>query len=829
MALYDGVPSIRLEGDEQRALALVPEAKALLHRAQKFAKTAGVGTFSMHRVVEDGYIHVLCANGQNIISISVAAEVVDAVVEPSEPPEPTVRPDFYSGTISSQTMGYVDRPTPDGGSVKVPVCRSFAPTPDCIASHPKDGLVPGEQSVSRLGVFPHDSMKELDGPEGGYHQYGLLRSSMYSGMMAKVVQIVMGFGRLGKRKLMYGAPPEAATTPFVADAVASGVQIRFDYKFHRTHGITVAEDGRLWLVEISMVRGVLATPLRMYPKTHTKGFAEAAEKAGDDAMAFAVRELGALPTGESFPATSRGIEEGVAAGNILQLMPPSELREFYEFLGYSSAQGWAFSPDGREAHNTGWNYVGDDLIQTGVWYQINLKIGKSSPPRFPGDPIATGSASLRLVKKGWLYCSPRGFAWSKSRYLPFKSYEPLVDGLVSHQATPADDTGDNIPVSDTPVYVCFVNGSVRVVYYYHDPEYLTRDYERLDTGSCPYDGYWEVKQGERMLLPRMMYTNDLDPRREIQIGYRYETFESIDAGFTRPHGVLDGQISYHWIFGVRERRYYQTHTLATNLSSTVMGEVLVPRFSRSAFYYATADWDGPLTTDQEGAPATSLDEVVVTRHEEWTDTIRDPWVYALFQCLGRFDNETPQSGLPEPFRTAYPLRYSCRGGAGCGNTVDAQARVVYEMYMPNGSPGSVIPPAGGCYLYADDGPFMSRCETLPPYTPDGGVPIKPYRVWTESELARQDSGAYLFTDGHNGPISLPTTSKHVSEWWGAVSPDRYGDYQHISVSSSSIGEDAVVYDTAPNIDPTHMQKVYGYVPSPVRSAVYPTFVGVNIA
>ena len=75
--MYDGVPSIRLEGDQQRALALIPEAKALLYQCQELIKNAGVNTFSMSQSVEDGYIYVLCANGQNIISISVGVEAVD--------------------------------------------------------------------------------------------------------------------------------------------------------------------------------------------------------------------------------------------------------------------------------------------------------------------------------------------------------------------------------------------------------------------------------------------------------------------------------------------------------------------------------------------------------------------------------------------------------------------------------------------------------------------------------------------------------------------------------------------------------------------------------
>ena len=76
MAVYDGTPSIRLEGDQERALVLVPEAKALLYRVQAFKQSSGVNTFSMtRRVDDDSVIYVLSAHGQHIIHISVAPDV----------------------------------------------------------------------------------------------------------------------------------------------------------------------------------------------------------------------------------------------------------------------------------------------------------------------------------------------------------------------------------------------------------------------------------------------------------------------------------------------------------------------------------------------------------------------------------------------------------------------------------------------------------------------------------------------------------------------------------------------------------------------------------
>ena len=61
-----------------------------------------------------------------------------------------------------------------------------------------------------------------------------------------------------------------------------------------------------------------------------------------------------------------------------------------------------------------------------------------------------------------------------------------------------------------------------------------------------------------------------------------------------------------------------------------------------------------------------------------------------------------------------------------------------------------------------------------------------------------------------------------------MSPDNNDIYQQISATHSAIGDECVVYDTAPHDDPTRIQKITGYVPDAVPPLIYPTFVGVNI-
>lgn len=820
--MYDGVPSIRLEGDQQRALALIPEAKALLYQCQELIKLAGVSTFSMSKSVEDGYIYVLCAGAQNIVSISVGVETVDESYEEPEYPL-SIMPDFYSGIVNSLRLFYEPVTTRSGQVVQVPLCPAFSPTPDCIASHPDDGLVTGRNSVSRLGVEPHTILSELkneSGPDPSikFHQYGKLRSSMYSGTMRKVVQIVMGLGKMPAAKFRDPMEPNKPDSTYIKSVVGPGVQVRFDYKFNRTHGIHIADDGEPWLVEISSFRGVLAMRLPVFPRSTTEGFKTRAEAREDDAMLYVLEELGYLPTGECFPFGQDEVDQQIENGNILQLLTAADLAEFYDYSGYSSACGWAFSPDGREAHNTG-RRIDDDHIQTGAWFQINIQIGALRENRLPGEPIAFGSAGLVKVKEGRLFCNPSGPPGMRSQYLPFKVYEPLLEGLVSIEGVPTEPV-ENPPISDTPVHVCFVGNSLKVVNYYHNPEYLTREYKTLESeyGRCLLAGEWELVQGEKTQLPQMMYTNDYDYRREYQVNYTRETLESIDKGY-KPGSAFPEIDTDHWAFGVRFKGFANSYKITSGITTNITGVVIVPRYSREAFYFATADWESKYIGDDPNLEPSP--DPVETNNRDWYQTLRDPNVYAMFRC-GTY-GETSYFTMGPLIAAAVPNRLNCRSGESCPfvSIADPGGSPLYSNIMHFNVPDSIC-----AAQYADEGSWLESCEQLssvvynhPSYD----------KRWLTTYPYRQSSALFLVTQGHNGPIQIDTSVEKVQSWWDSVSPDQFGNYQQITATHSAIGEECVIYDTAPHDDPSRTQIVTGYVPDAVPPVTYPTFVGVNIA
>ncbi len=792
MAVYDGVPSIRLEGDEGRALALIPEAKALLYKVQNILSKTGTSTYSMsRRVDEDSYIFVLCAGGQNIITISVAPTVPDIVTPPSVEPLERLFPDFYSGLVYDGKLGERTR-TIDGETVRYAVCESFAPTSVCQRTH---DLNPGRQPVGRLAIRPHGELPELenDGFGPSYTQYQRLRPSMYSGRMKQVVQVLMGLGRIGKAK-MRDPTRDVPDSQYIKQVDRNGVQIRYDYKFNRTHGISRGTDGRLWLVEISISRGVLAFPLPIFPQSDTAGYIARAEALGDDAMVTALEELGCLPTGESFPAD---LEAKIASGDVLRLLTADELRPFYDHSSYSSSMGWAFSKRGNEAHNTAWYFSDSDGIQRGVWYQINIRIGAIETNREPNQPIAVASASIRRQGEGKIYCPPfPKTSWA--RYVPIKFHEPLLPGLLSHDGAPAyGATNVAGPHCDTVMFVCFVGDDLKTVRYYRNPRVIdnsgTED-SRIP-GECLYADSWQiVTRSGNMSIPAMMYSNDFDDRRALQGTLVTTNIESRDLGYDPPR--FSDYITNPQVARVSRNRVFRrtTHTETQN-GDSVGSVVAIPQYSREAYYYATG--------------STFTGGRTISTNVGY-DVLQDPNVGYSWRAF-----PSGYAGFPWP------------SGIGCtpdrcggiwtpdGSKPHSERKVVCTTYE-NFS----------CAEYADAGTWLTLCQVVDRFNQPGMDKTPSYSV----NVIGPDSRAELklVSPGHGGPVSIPLTFSEFSNKWQAPSPDpETFIIQFIYATHSSLGADLLIYYDNLSVASPNVVKI-GFAPDTITNADgFPCVVGVN--
>lgn len=385
-----GPVRVRISGDEARGRDYLPRAMKLLRLTQERQRLGSLNVLgSQAPLDDDAYCYVVLAGGMANLHI-VAGH---GGMEESVDMELSRAPDFVSGVIK------------DGHIVEVPATirrpayqtlSQFRPTLACIAVYrPAKGkrnpyeFAAAFQQVERLAVEPAQEFsmlrnQSMNGPT--FSQYTQLKPTMYSGAMRQVVQALMGFGRQrnsGRRQIsLYeryslegGAPADTANPTYAREVARQGLQIRYDWRFARTHGIAAGADGTRWLVEVG-VNGVLAMPLPLHPATTDPKFRERLDEAGDvDALAL-VDTFGGFPTGEPFPP---GLEAWIRAGRVQRLLTREDMAPFYDYNPYSSVMGWAFNLRGDEAHNTAWR-MGEDGFQRGVHYAIAFNIGALRRP-----------------------------------------------------------------------------------------------------------------------------------------------------------------------------------------------------------------------------------------------------------------------------------------------------------------------------------------------------------------------------------------------------------------------------------------------------------------
>lgn len=255
-------------------------------------------------------------------------------------------------------------------------------------------------------------------------QYTEIAASMYSGLMVKAAQLILGYGKY---------------------QVVDGVQLRYNFRFDHCHGITIADDGKLWIVEISQARGVLATRL-----TTIKG--STAYKASiEKVLSESVTLFKGLPTGDPFPSGT-ALTEGLADGTVIELASASALDPFYTKTAFSPLLGWSFDEQGREARNTCHRTSGGSVYA--CMYQILISIGET--PEDGSAPPA--SATLNFLEEGRLTRrSAVGLVPANNN--PF-SFAIALDGEMA--PLPAEVVTTDIE-TDAPILVCRIGGEWDVV------------------------------------------------------------------------------------------------------------------------------------------------------------------------------------------------------------------------------------------------------------------------------------------------------------------------------------------------------------------------------
>lgn len=735
------IPNIRLFGDKRAGIGYIRPARQMLARLRARLDAGGVDSGGTHGRLADG-VYCYARIGMGVSTIGIVTD--------SQPEEADVRgidramvPDFLSGIAYTGEFDATGKKLDD-----------FRPSQDCARLF---NLPVARQEMKRLGVEIHDTFPEMADEERRLTQYAKLRPTMYSGTMRKMVQLLMGYGFLPDpeedEESIYGEefvrkvdrkfePPPTEWERMIRKR---GLQIQYDYRFARTHGLVRAADDKWWVVEIADERGVHAMPIELYkatiaPESGTDAFRAKLEEMGDEPGIAVLDLLGGFPVGAPFPSSDEELEAKVRAGMILKGAEAADLEEFYELEYYSTACGWAFSESGAWAVNTGWKY-GPDEVQIGEYHKVQMVIGEM-------DEIIPPAGSVSLKRKLVLGCDGRtkrleaalfkvnrmsdsqvreylamdaneaftavddlvvepiaefsadvgrhgaGKIFWPTTFCPqIKFWEPLLGYLLSHKMRPRIQRANpNLILCDTIMHAFFIGEELNFVKFYKGPVEEVSEFED-GFDACMYSGEWtQVTRTGLRGVPAMFYTSRLDHREEFAPTEIRVTLQSLDLGYTSC--VLGDYVGAPYLSYMRRHKsFLRTATTLINQDRGLGSAVCVPEGMREAYYYALLSIEP------------SKSKTVVRGY----DSLTDPNWYEGWRNLPGFTGFMTTGGRHNP--DPHP--------AGCG--------LVYNrhVWLSNYEPTA-------CGEHADSGGWASTCQQMEPMVFNINLPSLPYTSENES-------------------------------------------------------------------------------------------------
>lgn len=323
--------------------------------------------------------------------------------------------------------------------------RSFnatAETVKFILGKPAENT--GFHDERRLAIAAHADLGV------GGSQYTNICPSMYSGTMTKLAQIILGLGKSSRAK--------------------DGIQLRYDYRWAKCHGVLTGPDDKKWLVQIS-ADGVLAMRVPIFKGSSGAGGSKLI------AVREAVKLFGGVPSGEPFP-TGAALPAAIEAGTVIELASATDMDPAYSKTSYSTAMGWSFNEAGTEAHNTCYSEAAG--VYTSYHYKLDISL--------------TG-ATLTLVTSGVVKGGGR-----------FKFWEPTASNYLRIPNNTWSSGGAEL--TKVPVFVCHIDGVLEVVSHCmrHTAGVATDEYGpgtkfmsdyRSGSGYAvnPYHASWRVETG----------------------------------------------------------------------------------------------------------------------------------------------------------------------------------------------------------------------------------------------------------------------------------------------------------------------------------------------
>lgn len=576
-------------------------------------------------------------------------------------------PEILSGVVKD---GEIVNIPADPGPPEVPAydtLRAFKPTQNCwdtvLRKNPDKPVTAfnDEKKLAKAGT-----------------QYANLAASMFSGLMAKAVQVLMGMGK----------------------------EVKYDYHASRCHGITTDDSGKLWLVEISAANGIIAKRLTMSPLANNSAEPNDAVRACRDTFK-------GVPDGRAFPTD---LDAAIEDGSVLRLVTVEAMDPYFSTLAFHEDLGWTFNDSGTEAYNTCYKVFGDGAVNSYL-YKITFAFTDDSK-----------TATLELVEQGALntvapYGSVipftfDGYSYVPSRELPLFTPDPVGSAplLACHIGGVLDvvrcvTTGISTSSGRDPAYTEFINGNFapEATYYFYSGIFGGKRAVGTALQSRPY-GNASRSVVTRILQESVSYTTtEFGSTHTVTYNsavYRAETTGPNTAGLLCwLKGCRDGyasmtketgvgvSIAHYGVQGVN--RSDTGGNTDSGFSLTAHPEFSAPAFAISDFVY---DYTGPPGGEGYDFIAWSGDGPTgngnVLGYERTTST-----AVAKMEIATRYAPNQPITN--SDYLGGFADRYGVLRASTFGESAHQAFTVPSYTYYPSGSPSPVD--AGG---YRLTGPLL---------------------------------------------------------------------------------------------------------------------------
>jgi hypothetical protein len=621
------IRKITFEGNEKLAVNAIDLARKFANRVNDTRDKMGVRSYTRSMDLPDGTTlfanSFLGANDEvNVYTHIIAPQTFTTKIPDTEEDIPF----WESVGIADYVCGYVYSPLCEeitkyeGEDYE----REALINTHVVQTSTGEDRIPEEWAHEKMGVpisyrlaMPDDF--SLSGAI--YSQHRRVKPGNYSGRMKQVVQLLLGMGDVvhdtyERRELInpihtsdlssidnyYGSEedyiesesklaPSAFNLYKVKTAAPTRTEVGFDYRAHRTHGLSWGPQeegkphGRCYVIQIS-TKGVHAMPLELDPITTTERGKAQLEKLypemfeRDDLYDW----LGGMPTGRPFPIMS-DIDKYVRAGEVVELLDAAGMGEFIGTSWYSFSYGWSFDKSGTRASITSYDYDADLFnIKRGYLWTTKFDIDSTYEERtvnprataviaalgltetweikkayrlsdqdtdtilrdpagidfdadFTVEAPFSGSASLFEEMRGYLYfpgnCYHRTECYRSVGHPQFKFADEAL-GLHSTVCMNAEEyiEPEDQPVCNTPIWVGYKGDQQVIVHYwyvYQDPGKASYENTRQE---CQIEGSWEeITRSGNSRIMGSFYSTEFDFRALREFGsYQYVKVNGKHAG-----------------------------------------------------------------------------------------------------------------------------------------------------------------------------------------------------------------------------------------------------------------------------------------------------------